>query len=73
MKIKAVSLMRDARNKILQETAGMPWEEEREYLRKHSSLFQRFSEQVPNNGATSDRGLAGRRSRSGQQARGGVR
>ena len=59
MKIKAVALMRDVRNKILQETAGMSWEEEREYLRKHSSLFQRFMEQVPNNGATSDQPAPG--------------
>lgn len=35
------------------------------------AFFQ--SQEEPNNGANSDRGLAGRRSRSGQQARGGVR
>ncbi|MFB1485508.1 MULTISPECIES: hypothetical protein [unclassified Thiocapsa] len=35
------------------------------------AFFQ--SQEEPNNGATSDRGLAGLRSRSGQQAHGGVR
>jgi hypothetical protein len=35
------------------------------------AFFQ--SQEEPNNGATSDRGLADRRSSSGQQAHGGVR
>jgi hypothetical protein len=35
------------------------------------AFFQ--SQEEPDNGATSDRGLAGRHSCSGQQARGGVR
>lgn len=73
MKIKAVALMREAREKLLRETAGMSWEEERVYLREHGALLHSFVKQEPNNGATSDRGLAGRRSRSGQPARGGVR
>jgi len=73
MKIKAVPLMREVREKIAQETAGMSWEQEREYLRKHSDIFRSFVEQLQNNGATSDHGLAGRRSRADQPARGGVR
>ena len=73
MKIKAVLLMREVREKIAHETTGMSWEQEREYLRKHSGIFGSFVEQLPNNGATSDHGLAGRRSRPDQPARGGVR
>jgi hypothetical protein len=59
MKIKAVPLMREVREKIAHETAGMSWEQEREYLRKHSGIFRSFVEQLPNNGATSDHGLVG--------------
>jgi len=50
MKINAVALMRDAREKIFQETAGMSWEEERDYLWKHRGIFQGLFEQLPSNG-----------------------
>lgn len=59
MKIKAVPLMREVREKIAYETTGMSWEQEREYLRKHSGIFRSFVEQLPNNGATSDHGIVG--------------
>ncbi len=45
--------MRNAREKILQDTAGMSWEEERAYLRTRGSFFLKFVRQVPNDGATS--------------------
>jgi hypothetical protein len=51
----------------------MSWEQQKEYLRKHSGIFRSFVEQRPNNGATPDHGLAGRRSRADQPALGGMR
>jgi len=60
MKIKAVALMREARERMAEETAGMSREEQREYLRKHSGWFRSLVHGMPNNSATSDRRLAGR-------------
>jgi hypothetical protein len=73
MKIKAVALMREARERMAEETTGMSWEEQREYLRKHSGLFRSLVDGMPNNSATSDRRLAGRSESDGQQAHGGLR
>lgn len=39
MKIKSVELMRQIREKISQETNGMSWAEQQQYLKKHSRYF----------------------------------
>lgn len=39
MKFKAVEFMREARNRIYEETKGLPYEKHKEYLERHSSWF----------------------------------
>ena len=48
MKIKSVELMRRIRDRMSQETQGMSWTEERDYLRKHSSSLDGLLKEVPN-------------------------
>lgn len=48
MKIKSVELMRDIRDKMSQETSGMSWLEEKEYLRKHSGAFDTLLKEMSN-------------------------
>jgi hypothetical protein len=73
MTISGVDLMRSARDKILHDTDGMSWSEEHAYLKSRRGWYEAFLEAKPNNSATSDRVLAGRRSSADQPARGGVR
>ncbi len=48
MKIKSVELMREIRGRMSQETQGMSWVEEQEYLRKHSGSFEGLLKKMPN-------------------------
>lgn len=48
MKIKSVELMRNIRDRISQETQGMSWVEEQQYLRKHSDSFNDLLKEMPN-------------------------
>lgn len=48
MQIKSVELMRGIRDKMSQETQGMSWIEEQEYLKAHSNSFQSFLKEMPN-------------------------
>ncbi|ESQ14537.1 MAG: hypothetical protein N838_11630 [Thiohalocapsa sp. PB-PSB1] len=73
MKIEAVALMREARERIRNDIEAMSWIEEHEYLRSHLGWYESRLSPTPNNSATSDRVLAGRRCCAGQPERGGVR
>jgi len=48
MKIKSVELMRSIRDRMSQETSGMPWIEEQEYLKNHSRYFDALLKAMPN-------------------------
>ena len=48
MKIKSVELMRNIRDRMSQETSGMTWHEEHEYLTSHISSFEALLKEVPN-------------------------
>ena len=48
MKIKSVELMRSIRDRISQETSGMSWLEEQEYLRSHIGSFQSLLKEMSN-------------------------
>ena len=48
MKIKSVELMRSIRDRMSQETQGMSWAEEQEYLKAHSDSLKVLFEKMPN-------------------------
>lgn len=48
MKIKSVELMRNIRDRISQETIGMSWLEQQEYLRSHITHFELLLKEMPN-------------------------
>lgn len=48
MKIKSVELMRSIRDRMSQETQGMSWAEEQEYLKAHSGTLEALFEKMPN-------------------------
>lgn len=48
MKIKSVQLMRSIRDRMSQETQGMSWEEEQEYLKAHSGSLEVLLKKMPN-------------------------
>ncbi|EIC23008.1 hypothetical protein [Thiorhodovibrio frisius] len=48
MKIKSVELMRNIRDRMSQETQGMSWAQEKEYLKAHSGTLDVLLEKMPN-------------------------
>ena len=48
MKIEAVKLMRDIRDKMSADTQDMTWAEEQEYLKKHITVFSYITNKAPN-------------------------
>jgi len=72
MTIKAVELMRGARDKIYHDTEGMSWTEEQAYLASHRGWLEALRKEKSSNRGTSDRLLADRRSSADQPARGGL-
>lgn len=48
MKIDAVKLMRDARDRISEDTKGMTWAEEQQYLRTRIKEFAFLARETPN-------------------------
>ncbi len=46
MKIKAVRLMRDIRDKISADTENMTWAEEQEYLKNRITVFSYITKKV---------------------------
>lgn len=52
MKIKSVELMRNIRDRMSQETQGMSWAQEKEYLKAHSGTLDVLLEKMPNKAIT---------------------
>jgi len=48
MKIKSVELMRTIRDRMSQETQGMSWVEERDYLRMRCGSLDGLLKELPN-------------------------
>ena len=48
MKIKSVQLMRSIRDRMSQETQGMSWAEEQEYLKAHGGTLEVLFKKMPN-------------------------
>lgn len=48
MKIEAVRLMRDIRDKMSADTEDMTWAEEQEYLKNHITAFSYVTNKAPN-------------------------
>jgi hypothetical protein len=48
MKIKAVRLMRDIRDRISADTENMTWAEEQEYLKNHITVFSYITKKTSN-------------------------
>ncbi len=54
MKIEAVKLMRNMREKINSDIEGFSWSQESEYLRKHIQSFPFITKKSPNKTINSD-------------------
>ncbi|WPL16831.1 hypothetical protein Thiowin_01805 [Thiorhodovibrio winogradskyi] len=65
MQLKSVELMRNIRDRMSQETQGMSWTQENEYLKAHSGTLDVLLEKMPNKAIHPTATVAGAPSASG--------
>ena len=54
MNFKAVEFMRNARDRIYEETKNLSWDEQKEYYKKHSQFIEQIGSNTPNNSIKSE-------------------